>query len=167
MSGKRIGLALSGGIARGPAHLGVLQALERAGLHIDCVAGVSAGALVGALYCAGIVTERALKLLRYFGWRTISRLVWPRRGFFSFSKLERWLANLLGEVRFEDLKRPFAVIVTDLQTWEPVILRSGRLAPAVHASCVPPGFVEPVQIDGRWYCDGGASQNLPVTAARE
>ena len=163
----RIGLALSGGIARGPAHLGVLRVLTQAGLPIDCVAGVSAGALVGALYCAGIEIERALRWLRHFGWRAISRPVWPRRGLFSFAKLERWLINLLGDLRFEELRRPLAVVVTDLETWEPVILRSGRLAPAVHASCVPPGFVEPVQIEGRWYADGGASQNLPVAAARE
>jgi NTE family protein len=81
---KRIGLALSGGVVRGPAHLGVLQVLVREGIPIDCVAGSSAGALVGALYCAGVDLNEAEKRMGDFNWRQIGSLVWPRRGLVSF-----------------------------------------------------------------------------------
>lgn len=167
MSGrKRIGLALSGGVARGPAHLGVLAVLEREGIPVDCVAGTSAGAVVGALYCAGMGLERAMEMLAHFGWGQIASAVWPSRGFVSFDKMEHWLVALIGDVPFDELQRPFAVMATDLQTGEAVLLREGPVARAVHASCAVPGFVVPVELNGRLLGDGGASGNLPVAAAR-
>ena len=163
---KRIGLALSGGVARGPAHIGVLLALEHGGIPVDVVAGTSAGALVGALYCAGIAPSRMSILMAHFGWRQIARLVFPRQGFVSFDPLEKWLADALDDVTFAGLPKPLAAVATDLQSGEPVTLREGRVALAVHASCAVPGFVVPVQWQGRTLCDGGASCNLPVAQAR-
>lgn len=163
---KRIGLALSGGVARGPAHVGVLLALERGGIPIDVVTGTSAGALVGALYCAGVTPAGMQELMRKVGWRQIASPVLPRRGFVSFEKLERWVAQLVRDATFADLERPFAVVATDLESGEPIQLREGRVARAVHASCAVPGFVVPVPWNGRWLCDGGASCNLPVAQAR-
>lgn len=163
---KRVGLALSGGVARGPAHLGVLAVLEREGILVDCVAGTSAGAIVGALYCAGVGLDRALEMLAHFGWGQIASPVWPSRGFVSFDKMERWLTKLIGDVRFDELQRPLAVVATDLKTGEAVVLREGRVASAVHASSAVPGFVVPVEWEGRLLGDGGASENTPVAAAR-
>lgn len=163
---KCIGLALSGGVARGPAHVGVLLALERGGIPIDVVTGTSAGALVGALYCAGVTPASMQELLREVGWRQIASPVFPRRGFVSFEKLERWVARTIRDATFADLEKPFAAVATDLESGEPVQLREGRVARAVHASCAVPGFVVPVQWNGRWLCDGGASCNLPVAQAR-
>jgi NTE family protein len=163
---KRVGLALSGGVARGPAHLGVLTVLEREGIPIDCVAGTSAGAVVGALYCAGVGVERALEMLAHFGWGQIASAVWPSRGFVSFDRMERWLTELIGDVRFDELRCPLAVAATDLKTGEAVVLCEGRVAPAVHASSAVPGFVVPVELEGRLLGDGGASENMPVAAAR-
>lgn len=163
---KRIGLALSGGVARGPAHIGVLTVLERAGIPIDVVTGTSAGALIGALYCAGVTPKRLQELIQNFGWRHIARLVFPRRGFVSFDKMEGWLTRILGDLSFADLKIPFGIVTTDLDSGEPMLLREGRVARAVHASCAVPGFVEPVDWDGYLLCDGGASCNLPVAQAR-
>lgn len=164
---KRICLALGGGVARGPAHLGVLTVFEREGIVIDCIAGSSAGALVGALYCAGIKPAEAVTLMSEFGWRRIARPVWPRRGFVSFANLEHWLIRIIGDITFADLSRPLAVVATDLNLGRPVTFRTGRVAPVVHASCAVPGFVEPVELDGKLLGDGGASANLPVRAARE
>jgi len=163
---KRVGLALSGGVARGPAHVGALLALERAGIPIDVVAGTSAGSLVGALYCAGMSPTRMVELITHFGWRQIARLVFPRQGFVSFDKLERWLASTLNGATFETLQKPLAVVATDLDGGEPVILCNGPVARAVHASCAVPGFVVPVKWNERTLCDGGASCNLPTAQAR-
>jgi NTE family protein len=162
----KIGLVLSGAIARGPAHVGVLSALEHAALPIDCVAGASAGALVGAMFCAGISMEHARALVAEFGWHRAARLVWPRRGWVSFEPLEQWLISLIGDITFADLQRPFAIVATDLNTGEPVVLREGPVARAVRASCSVPGVVEPTEWQGRLLGDGSLSNNLPVDAVR-
>jgi NTE family protein len=163
---QRIGLALSGGISRGPAHIGVLNVLTQNGVPIDCVTGVSAGSIIGAVFCAGVPLEKMNQLALQIGWRRIARLVWPRRGFIHFKKLERFLIDVIGDVEFRDLKFPFAVVVTDLLTGEPVTINEGRVASAVHASCAVPGFVEPVERDGRLLGDGGVSCNLPAKQVR-
>jgi NTE family protein len=163
---QRIGLALSGGISRGPAHIGVLNVLTRQGIPIDCVTGVSAGSIIGAVYCAGVPLEQMNQLALQIGWRRIARLVWPRRGFIHFRKLERFLIEVIGDVEFHELKIPFAVVVTDLLTGEPLVINEGRVATAVHASCAVPGFVEPVERDGRLLGDGGVSCNLPGQQVR-
>lgn len=167
MTSKRVGLALSGGIARGPAHLGVIAVLEREGIPIDVVAGVSAGSLAGALYCAGLRLERLQAYLTDVTWPLLARPVWPRYGFVTFDPLEAWIRRLIGNVTFADLERPLAVGVTDLETGEAVTLCEGDVARAVHASCAVPGFVAPVEINGRWYGDGGAANNLPAMTARQ
>jgi NTE family protein len=158
---QRIGLALSGGISRGPAHIGVLNVLAQHGIPIDLVSGVSAGSIIGAVFCAGVPLEMMNELALKIGWRRIARPVWPRRGFLSFRKLERFLIDLIGDVEFHQLKIPLAVVATDLLSGEPVVLNEGRVATAVHASCAVPGFVEPVLRDGRLLGDGGVSCNLP------
>jgi len=163
---RRVGLALSGGIARGPAHLGVIAVLEREGIPIDVVAGVSAGSLVGALYCAGLRLERLQAYLTDVTWPLLARPVWPRYGYVTFDPLEAWIRRLIGSVTFADLQRPLAIGVTDLETGEAVTLCEGDVARAVHASCAVPGFVAPVEINGRWYGDGGVANNLPVAAVR-
>jgi NTE family protein len=92
--------------------------------------------------------------------------VWPRRGFLTFKKIERFLIELIGDVEFHQLKVPFAVVATDLLSGEPVVLKEGRVATAVHASCAVPGFVEPVERDGLLLGDGGVSCNLPGKQVR-
>jgi NTE family protein len=163
---KRVGLALSGGVMRGPAHIGVVMTLGQAGIPIDCVTGVSAGSIIGSVYCAGIGTDRMIELARQIGWRRIASLVWPREGFISFAKLARWLIALIGDRCFEELALPFAVGTTDLKTGEPLVIQDGKVAVAVHASCAVPGFVVPVRYRGRILGDGGVSNNLPGAAAR-
>jgi NTE family protein len=163
---KRIGLALSGGIARAPTHIGVLTALERAGIPVDYVAGVSAGSILGAAFCAGLKLEAVRAIALQIRWGRVARPVWSRDGFVSFDKLEKFLIALVGDLTFADLKIPFVVQATDLETGEPHVFCEGRVAPAVVASCAVPGFVVPVEINGRRYGDGGVSNNLPVRAVR-
>ncbi len=167
MSRLRVGLALSGGVARGVVHVGVLQVLEKAGIPIDYVAGTSAGSIVGAAYCAGIPVKEILEKAGSMGWRQMARIKWPGQGIVSFERLERWIEKLIGDVDIRDLAIPLAVVATDLKTGEAVALRSGRLATAVRASSSVPGVIEPVQINGRLLGDGGVSNNLPVDIVRD
>jgi NTE family protein len=162
-----VGLALSGGAARGMAHVGVLQVLEREGVPVDCIAGTSAGSVVGAAYAAGIRGDRLLDMALEIRWRKIARPVWPRLGFVSFAKLEAYLIRVGGDLTFADLQMPYAAVAADLETGCPVILREGRLAPAVRASCSVPVFVTPIELDGRLLADGGVVNNLPISVVRD
>ncbi len=164
---KKIGLALSGAVARGFAHVGVLRVLEREGIPIDVIAGTSSGAIVGALYSAGITPDQMEAEIAHLGWTRMASLVWPREGFISFAKMENWLTRIIGDVSFSDLHLPFTAVATDLEQGEPVMLCEGPVARAVHASCSVPGFIVPVHLNGKILCDGGASANMPVTAARK
>ncbi|MCS6845071.1 MAG: patatin-like phospholipase family protein [Caldilineales bacterium] len=171
----RIGLALAGGVMRGRAHLGVLQVLEEAGIRADLVSGVSAGAVVAALYASGMSVERMLALSRHYRWRKIVRpiLLNPfrsgldRLGLFDFYNLEMELIRAIGDVTFDELPIPLVVGATDLLTGEAVNITSGRVAAAVRASASVPGFVAPVRYGGRLLCDGFASNNLRLRVLHE
>lgn len=162
----RLGLALGGGVSRGPAHLGVFRALRAAGVPVACVSGASAGAIAGAIYCSGAPLHKVEALTATFNWWRIARPVWPRRGLLDFTRLEGWLTSLIGDVQFGDLAVPLAVVATNLETGQAVTLREGPVARAVHASCAVPGLVAPVEWNGCWLGDGAVSSNLPVQAAR-
>ncbi len=164
---KRVGLALGGGSVRGLAHLGVLAVLERERIPIDFVAGTSVGSVVGAVYCAGVDSQQLIEIAGQISWLNLASLTWPKQGFVSFARLERWLVALLGDLKFSDLVIPCAVVATDLHSGEPTVLKEERLAPAVRASCSVPGIVTPVKMNGRVLVDGGASDNLPVEAVRQ
>ena len=149
------------------AHVGVIRLLEQEGIPIDCIAGTSAGSLVGAAYAAGLrgqdLLEQALKLR----WQDIARFAWSRHGFVSFERLEHRLVDTFGDLAFADLDMPYAAVAADLATGEQIVLKQGRLAPAVRASCSVPGIVIPVEIDGRLLSDGGVVNNLPISVVRE
>lgn len=167
VAGKpRIGLALSGGVVRGFAHLGVLEVLEEEGIEIDIVGGASAGALIGYCYAAGMRLAALIELTEQINWLRLAQPVWPRSGFVSFAKLEQWLIKLLGDLHFTDLARPFVVMTSDIDTGEAYAITNGRVAPAVRASCSVPGLVEPAELDGRRLVDGAVANNLPTKAVR-
>ena len=153
---KRVGVALGGGAARGPAHIGVLTVLERANIPIDFVAGTS----------AGVSLQQMAEIAEQIGWRNFARPTWPVKGLVSFAELERWLVALLGDLDFADLPVRFAAVAADLDADRLVTLRDGRVAPAVRASCSVPGIVAPVRMNGRRLVDGGVLDNLPVAAVR-
>jgi NTE family protein len=162
----RVGLALGGGVIRGLAHAGVVSVLEKEGIPIHCVAGTSAGAIIGALYAAGLSAQAIREIALGIKWWHIARPVLPVRGLISFAPLERWLARIIGDIDISELRLPFAAVATDLERGEPYVFRNGRLAQAVRASCSVPGLVVPVTLDGHTLCDGGVSNNVPVDVAR-
>src|ERR1044072_9600908 len=165
----RIGLALSGGAARGIAHVGVLRAFEKNKIPPHSIAGASAGALIGGAYASGLSIGELESLARNFRWRYTSRLSFSRLGLQSNAPMEKFLRQQLPVTRFEDLKIPFAAIVMDLQKGTPVVFRDeGDLPFAIRASACIPAIYTPIrEPSGRWLVDGGLVANLPISFARD
>jgi NTE family protein len=165
-------LALGGGGARGLAHVGVLQALEGAGLRVSGIAGTSMGGLIGSLYAACIpLDEIEAAILRLANPREMMRLVDVGLGSYGISvkgvRIYDLLAEMLGaQMTFDDLCMPFATVAIDLNTGREVVLREGRVADAVRATISIPGVFEPVSSETVRLVDGGALNNLPVDVAR-
>src|SRR5215204_380956 len=163
-----IGLALSGGAARGLAHIGVLRALEENQIPIDFVAGSSAGAIVGGAYAAGMSVDEIEAMARRLRWRHVGRMTISRLGFQTNKRLETFVRDRLPKKRFEELSIPFAVLATDLITGDAVVMKDkGDVAFAIRASCTIPGLYVPVSDDqGRHLVDGGLVAVIPSTIAR-
>lgn len=159
----RLGLILSGGGARGFAHIGVLKVLEREGVHFDVIAGTSMGAILGAFYANGRRADDLYRLADTTSWREVVDLS-LQTGLFKGDRLEAFLAEHLPAT-FEGLEVPLAVTTTDIETGEGVVHMEGDLVRAVRASSSFPGAFEPIQFQGRTLADGGIVNNLPVAAA--
>lgn len=159
---RRVGLVLSGGGARGFAHIGVLKVLEEAGLEVDVIAGTSIGAIFGALYAHGLRAQAIHDMAFETTWRDVFDLS-LQAGLIKGVKLHTFLATHLPE-RFSDLQKPLAVATTDVETGEEVFILQGDLITALRASSCFPGAFEPVPFGGRTLADGGIVNNLPVNA---
>jgi NTE family protein len=162
----RFGLALGGGGALGLAHIGVLKVLEEAGIRPYCVAGTSAGSIVGAAICAGWTWREIRERAQILSWQNLASIVIPRKGIMRLDRMEEFLEEQLGVLQFSDLAIPFAAVATDLAAGEPVVFDTGRLAPAVRASCSVPGVFEPFTVNGRVLVDGGLVNDVPADVAR-
>lgn len=163
-----IGLALSGGAARGIAHVGVLRALTENNIPIDYVAGTSAGSLVGGAWAAGMPLDEIEDLGRTMRWRDVGRMTVSRLGVQSNDRLEQYVRDRLPITRFEDLPIPFAAVATELGSGAAVVLRDkGDLPFAIRASCAIPGWYVPVvDEEGRQLVDGGLVAVIPSSVTR-
>jgi NTE family protein len=163
-----IGLALSGGAARGIAHVGVLRALSEHNIPIDYVAGCSAGSLVGGAFATGMPLDRIEDLGRQMRWRDVGRMTVSRLGVQSNDRLEQYLRDRLPITRFEDLPIPFAAVATELGSGAAVVMRDkGDVPFAIRASCTIPGWYVPVVDEqGRQLVDGGLVAVIPCSLAR-
>lgn len=167
-AGVKIGLALGGGAARGWAHIGVLNALEKAGIRPDIIAGTSIGAVVGGCYAAGHLehletwaTELTPK--RVFGYLDFNL---AGTGLISGQRLCDRLEKHLGDRNIEDLPTRFTAVATEIGTGHEHWLSRGRLVDAVRASYALPGLFKPVKINGRWLFDGALVNPIPVSVCR-
>lgn len=164
----RLGLALSGGAARGIAHVGVLKVFAEEGVRVDCVAGTSAGALVGGALASGMTVEEIEAFGRSLRWRDLGRMTLSRLGAQTNAPMEDYIRARFPVSRFEELPMPFAAVATDLLTGAAVVMRDeGDMAFAVRASCALPGWYVPVtDARGRQLVDGGLVANLPTSVVR-
>jgi NTE family protein len=197
----RIGLVLSGGGARGAAHIGVLKVLDDMHIPIDAIAGTSMGAVVGGLYASGLSAREVESIMTSLNWQDAFRDRPPRedltfrrkqedenflvkfplglrgahiqlpKGLIQGQKLSQTLRRLTLPVaqitNFDDLPTRFRAVATDLETGEAVIMSSGDLTTAMHASLSIPGVFAPVERDGRLLVDGGIAENIPIDVARQ
>ncbi|MBB3036130.1 patatin-like phospholipase family protein [Hoyosella altamirensis] len=162
-----VGLALGGGAALGAAHVGVLSALEDAGVKIGVVVGTSAGALIGAGYAAGMSVRLLDKIIRSAEWRDFGRLTVPRKlGVLDPAALAGTIERFAGEREIEALPRRFAAVATDLRTLAPTLLDSGPVPTALLATIAVPGLFPPVRIGDALLIDGAFSSNAPTWGAR-
>jgi len=169
-NGSELGLALAlgGGVARGWSHIGVLQALDEADIPIKMIAGTSIGALVGACYMAGKLSEleefaRSLTPRRIVGFLDISL---RGTGLISGYKLAERMAEHLGDTRLEDLDHPMVCVATQISTGHEIWLRKGPMIDAIRASYALPGIFEPVTIGSRTLVDGALVNPVPVSVCR-
>ncbi len=166
---KKVGLALGSGSARGCAHIGVIKALEEAGVRVDCVAGTSIGALVGAIYALGDLDALeafflALDKRKFFSYFDF---VLPRQGLLDGERLYEVISARVAHTQLEAARMPFCAVACDLMTGEQVLLRSGDVVEAVRASISLPGILTPVRVDGTYLVDGGLVNPVPVDVVRE
>lgn len=162
----RLALALGGGAARGFAHVGVVEALERAGLRPDLIVGTSAGSLVGALYASGLDGPGLHRAALSLEEGVLGDWTLTGRGLLRGRALQDLVNRLVASRPIERFAIPYAAVVTDLYNGRAMLLRQGDAGVAVRASSAVPGVFEPVSIGGREYVDGGLSSPVPVRAAR-
>jgi NTE family protein len=163
----RIGLALGSGSARGWAHIGVIRALERAGVQPDIVCGTSIGALVGAAYATGEL-ERLEKWVLELKFSDVVGLMDPglSGGVLKGDRVIDFFRRGVADRPIESLAMPFAAVATSLRTGAEVWLRSGSMLDAVRASIALPGLFAPVRWQGDLLVDGGLCNPVPVSLAR-
>jgi NTE family protein len=155
-------VALAGGFARGIAHIGVLRVLREAGIPIDCVAGTSVGALIGAGYCAGAPLDLMENIGSLTSFADFGRWTPSWLGLATNQRMEKYLSRFSPAKTFEELKIPFSVATTDINAGVSVYYSHGPLAPVIRASCAYPGLFVPIQYDGRTLVDGFLTAPVPI-----
>ena len=169
VSKKKIGLALSGGGARGFAHVGVLRALVANDIPIDLIAGCSAGSFVGGAFAAGMSIDEIVEVGKKISWFGIAGFSYSPRGLLTNAPLTKLISDNFPVTRFEELKIPFAAVACELETGQQIVLRdSGDVVEAIRASCAIPGvFVPVIDAKGRSLIDGGVVSPMPTKTVQE
>lgn len=165
----KIGLALGGGAARGFAHVGVIQALEEAGIKPDVVVGTSAGSLVAAIYASGKTGAQLQTISESMEEAALTDWTLPlfSRGMLRGDALARYVSTQVGGKPIEAMAMPLGIVATDLHTGRGVLFTRGDTATAVRASSAVPAVFQPVKIAGQEYVDGGLVSPVPVRYARQ
>ncbi|MDQ4123846.1 MAG: patatin-like phospholipase family protein [Acidobacteriota bacterium] len=163
----KIGLALSGGAARGMAHVGVLKVLLEHKVPIHSVAGTSAGAIVGASFAAGMTIDEIIQMTAKLRWSKFGRIAFSRFGVLSSTPMRNYLQQNLPVKDFSEMPLAFACVATDLETGDSVVMKErGDVATAVCASCAIPGIYVPIKMNERYLVDGGISELVPTETVR-
>lgn len=164
---QSVGIAFSGGGAKGFSHIGVLMAFERSGIKPDIISGVSAGSIASVLYGAGLTPAEMIKCFTDASkFADFTEWAIPKEGFLKLDRFGRLLEEWLPVKNLEDLKIPTIVCATDLDHGKSVGWSKGEIVPRVIASCSVPIVFNPKKINGVQYVDGGVLRNLPAWAIR-
>ena len=167
----KLGLALSGGGARGLAHIGVLKVLKEVNIQVDYLAGTSMGGVIAAAYASGMTVEEIKAIAdEYSDTRTLMHLAdptIPRRGLFKGEQLEAFFRRHIRNYNFKNLRIPLTLVAVDLNSGQEVHLNKGEVASAIRATVSVPGLLAPVERDGQRLVDGGLLNNVPVDVARD
>ncbi len=159
---KKIGISLSGGGSRGIVHIGILKAIDEAGIKISMVTGTSAGAIIGALYCSGYSPDEIMGIIKD---TKLIKYVRPAISFSGLLKLETIDSVFKKYIKvdsFEALKIPLVVAATNVRKGTNTYLHDGSLIQSILASCAVPVIFKPIVLKGETYIDGGILNNLPV-----
>jgi NTE family protein len=161
-----IGIAFSGGGARGIAHIGVLKTLEQHGIFPSCVAGASAGSIVGALYANGVTPDSMLAQVKKMGIAQAAKFKRPRGGLLHTDFIKDILLKNIPQDDFSALPKPLFVCVTNANTGKSEVIAQGKISDAVMASSAIPLVFNPIHINNQIYIDGGLTNNLPADVLR-
>lgn len=163
----KLGIALSGGGARGFAHLGALKAMNERKLYPEIISGTSAGSLAGVLYADGYSPDEIFTFFKSLSFSNFAEVSIPEGGFLKTTKIQTFLKKHLRAKTFEELKIPLKVIASDIELGESRIFSEGELIQPIVASCSVPIVFSPMEIDGHFYVDGGLFMNFPVSVIRK
>lgn len=164
---KKVNLVLSGGAAKGIAHIGVLKALEELGIEVKRLSGTSAGAIVSVFYAYGYSPGEMMEILENINWLRLFKLKPPRYGLIGWERAHTFLKKYIKVEKLEELNKPVSLCAVDLYTGQPLYFSKGELAPLLFGSCAIPGIFEPVRYGGYLLVDGGIMNNLPVEPCEE
>jgi NTE family protein len=163
----RVGLALGGGAARGFAHVGVIKALEAAGISVDIVTGTSAGSMVAVLYASGMNAAQLQQASSSMDEATLADWTLSTRGMIKGQALQDYVNGQVKSRTLDKMNKPVGVIATDFQSGEAVNFVRGNAGMAVRASASIPGVFSPTKIGDRTYVDGGLASPVPAKAAKQ
>lgn len=166
---KKIGIALSGGAARGLSHIGVLEVLRDLGVEAKAIAGTSMGSIIGSFLCSGTSLDEMKEYVESMDWKSFllfSDLALSNTGIINGRRVERELKKFLRDKTFSDCSIDFCCVAVDIFTREKVVLTKGKLMDAVRASISIPGFFSPICLGGRLLVDGGLIEPLPTEALK-
>ncbi|MFA5050916.1 MAG: patatin-like phospholipase family protein [Patescibacteria group bacterium] len=166
----KIVFVLSGGGARGLAHLGFLKVLEKEGIRPDAIIGVSMGAFIGGLYADGMSIkemEEIVKKISKFQKVLLFTSRPNKTGLIQGEQIGKYMANIIGKKRIENLKIPFYAVATDLNKGTDVVINKGSLVEAILASMAIPALISPVKLKNKILIDGRISNPLPIDLARD
>jgi len=159
---NKVGIALSGGGIRGVAHLGVLKALNEAGIYPSMVAGSSAGAIAGAFYCSGFTPDQIFELIRTTNFIKLLKPAISWKGILKMDSVENLYEKYLAPNDFSKLKIPLVVAATNLSKARVAYFDKGEIIKPLMASTCIPGLFDPISIDEELYIDGGILNNMPI-----
>lgn len=164
----QIGLALSGGGAKGIAHVGVLRVLEELQIPVSMLAGTSMGGIVSALYAAGRSLDEIEEIFRSLRPLDVIQRARTGMGLLGQDKIAHWLQDGLGgDLTFDQLRLPLALVATDVETGDEVIIRQDSVVEGILATMALPIIFSPMRWQGRWLVDGAVVNPVPFDVARQ